>query len=222
MTDEDPSQHLWQPGAPTWDGSWDRLARGVYAGVRDENLSPDAAFDMACFLMEWARPDPMFRDLAEAAVSGGDQRRLTDLARRVLAKVAFVPDFAAEPQLLATLERALAVVAADLRATGLDGEARLVVVEGREPPRAFVSYENGFGHTGGLGPSHGEETDPVGTLVLVADELQDAVMASLMAAWPVCPKHEFGAHPRTVGSRPMWWCTGGSGHDICLIGSWGR
>jgi hypothetical protein len=220
MPREELSNDPWRPAAPIWDGTWDRLAGPVYAGARDGNLRPEAAFDMACFLMEWAQPDPAFGDLAEASVDGSDPDGMADLARRALAIVAFVPDFALEPRLLMTLEQALAFVAADLRATGLDGQARLVILEGGEPSHAYVQYDNSFGHTSGLAPRDGDESNRAETLALVADELQDAVMESLCGAWPVCPRHQLGAHPRTVDNQAVWWCKGGSGHDICFIGRW--
>ncbi len=212
----------WREGAPTWPGTaWDGLAARVFIGARDGNLSPDAAFDLACFLMEWAAPNPVFAELAEASMEGSDPDRLADLARQALDAVDYVPDFAVEPQLLAALERTLAVVGRDLRATGLDGQARFVVLEGGEPPHAYVQYEGSYGHTSGLGPCDAAgRRSPADTLVLVADELQDAVMESLFAVWPVCPDHQLGAHPRVADDRAVWWCASGQGHVIAIIGEW--
>lgn len=222
MTGESLPDDPWRAGAPTWPGAtWEGLAARVYAGARDGNQSPDAAFDMAYFLMEWAAPKPVFGELAETSVEGIDPDRLADLARQALDAVNYVPDFAVEPQLLVALERVLAVVVHDLRATGLDGQVRLVILEGGEPPHAYVQYEGSFASTSGLAPS-----DAVGrrsraeTLVLVADELQDSVMESLFAAWPVCPSHQLGAHPRVADDQAVWWCAGGQGHVITVIGRW--
>jgi hypothetical protein len=220
ISDDGPPDDPWQPGAPLWDDSWDRLAGPVYAGLRDGNLTPEAAFDMACFLQEWAEPDPVFRDLAEASAIGSDPGSLAALARQALAKVDFVPDFALEPRSLAALEHALAVVTADLRATGLNRPAQLVILEGSASPHAYVQYGGRFDHTSGLAPRDGDGRNPAQTLVLVADELQDAVMGALMQVWPVCPRHQLGAHSRAVDSQPVWWCNAGSGHDICFIGQW--
>ena len=212
----------WRRGAPTEPGTaWERLAAGAYVGARDGNLSPDTAFDLACFLMEWAAPNRLFDDLAAASLAGDDPDRLAGLVRRALDAVGYVPDFAIEPRLLAQLERALATVAPDLRATGLNGHARLVVMEGAEPPRAHVRYEGGTGHTSGLGPGDAAGCRGADLLVTVADELQDAVMDALAAAWPVCPEHQFGAHPRALDGAAVWWCAGGAGHVISPIGRLG-
>ncbi|HEY7263574.1 MAG TPA: hypothetical protein VH589_19060 [Trebonia sp.] len=213
----------WRAGAPIGPGAiWDALAARTYVGARDKNLSPDVAFDLATFLMEWAAPNPVFGELAEASVEGSDPDRLADLARQALAAVDYVPGFAVEPQLLAALERVLAVVARDLRATGLDGQARLVVLEHGEPLHAYVQYEGSYASTSGLGPRDAAgRRDPADTLVLVADELQDAVMESLFAAWPICPSHQLGAHPRVADHHAVWWCAGGQGHAIAVIGRWG-
>jgi hypothetical protein len=109
-------------------------------GVRDSNLSREAAFDMASFLMDWAQPDPLLGELAEESLEGSDPERLADLARRALALAEFVPDFQLERRLLTTLEQYLAVVTADLRATGLGGLAQLVIQGIADPPHAYVRY----------------------------------------------------------------------------------
>ena len=185
-------------------------------------MSPDVAFDFASFLTDWAVPNPLFIELAEASVEGNAPDRLADLARRALDAVDYVPDFAVEPRLLVALQQVLEIVVRDLRATGLDGQARLVVPEGGQPDRAYLQYEGSFASTGGLGPSEATgRRNPADSLVLVADELQDAVMDSLVVAWPVCPSHHFGAHPRVADDHAVWWCTGARGHVIAAIGRWG-
>jgi hypothetical protein len=213
----------WQADAPIEPGSiWDRLADRAYTGARDGNLSPDAAFDFASFLMDWATPNPLFIELAEASVEGNDPARLANLTRRALDAVDYVPDFAVEPRLLAALQQLLEVAVRDLRATGLDGQARLVLLEGGQPARAYLQYEGSYASTSGLGPSDAAgRGNPADTLVLVADELQDAVMDSLVAAWPVCPSHHFGAHARVADDHAVWWCKGSQGHVIAAIGRWG-
>jgi hypothetical protein len=171
----------------------------------------DDAFDLACFLMEWAKPQRLFDDLAAASVEAGDPDRIADLAGQALAAVGYVPDFGVEPRLLAGLDQLLAKVVLDLRATGLYGRAEFVALDGGEPPHAYVRYQDSFGHTSGLAPSDAAQLNPVAMLVLVADELQDAVIESLHAVWPVCPTHQLerirarsavrlcgGAHATTV------------------------
>ena len=193
----------------------------MYTGLRDGTLDPEATFDLACFLMEQGRPEPVIRELAEQSAAGTDPALLADLARRTLEAVEFEPGFAAEPRLLAGLEQALQTVSADLRATGLTGPARLVVLEGSAPPHAFVEFGGKFGHTNGIAPGHG--SNPGDALLAVADDLQDAVMDALLMVWPVCPRHQRGGHAREIDAEPVWWCTGGSGgHIIAAIGRWPR
>jgi hypothetical protein len=213
------SDQVWRAGAPTWPGAaWERIASRAYAGIRDGNLGVDDAFDLACFLMEWAQPHRLFHDLAAASVEASDPDRMADLAGQVLAAVDYVPDFGVEPRLLAGLEQVLAKVVPDLRATGQDGRAEFVVLDGAEPPHAYVRYQDSFGHTSGLAPRHAAQLNPVAMLVLVADELQDAVIDSLHAVWPVCATHQLGAHPRAIGGQAVWWCAGDNGHVIAAIG----
>lgn len=45
-------------------------------------------------------------------------------------------------------------------------------------------------------------------------------MDGLFTAWPVCPRHHFGAHARTDGGEAVWWCSGGTGHAVAAIGAW--
>jgi hypothetical protein len=213
----------WQAGAPIGPGSaWDRLAAQAYAGARDGNLSPDAAFDFASFLMDWAAPNALFLELAEASVEGNHPGRLAGLARQALDAVDYVPDFTVEPELVVALERVLAVVVQDLRATGLHGQARFVVREDGAPGHAYFQYDGSYASTGGLASSDvAGGRNPADVLVLVADELQDAVMDSLCAAWPVCPTHKFGAHARVADNNAVWWCSGSQGHTVAPIGRWG-
>jgi len=211
----------WRRADPSWRSDWRELAGRVYVGIREGNLSREAAFDLASFLMDWAQPSPLIGELAEESGQGTDPARLADLANRALTLAEFEPDFQLEPRLLRTLEQYLAVAAADLRATGLDGRVELVVLEGGDPPNAYVRYNNNFGSTSGITPSEGDGSDPVAGLVLVADELQDAVMESLFAVWPVCPRHDRGVHPRVIDNRAVWRCEAGSGHVVADIGRWG-
>ena len=211
----------WREGDPSWSSDWRELAGRVYVGIREGNLSREAAFDLASFLMDWAQPSPVIGELAEESAEGTDLAMLANLARQALALAEFEPDFELEPRLLTTLEQYLAAAAADLRAAGLDGLVELIVLESGEPSNAYVRYNNHFGSTSGIAPSEGDGSDPAAGLVLVADELQDAVMESLFAVWPVCPQHDWGLHPRVVDDRAVWRCEGGTGHVVADIGRWG-
>jgi hypothetical protein len=209
------------PDAPSQDSlvqEFNRLAGQVYVGLRDGTLNTEMAFDLACFLMEWAPADPVVRELAEESVAGTDPGRLAGLARRTLEVSGFGPGFGLEPQLLAPLERALEAVQADMRATGLDGPVRLVVQEGVVPGHAFAEFRGWLSCTSGIAPRVGIE--PVEALVAVADDVQDAAMDALFTVWPVCPAHELGGHPGVRDGAAVWWCNGGGGHVAASIGGW--
>lgn len=118
------------PAAPTvarLAQEFERLARQVYVGLRAGAVDCEAAFDLACTLLEWGQPDPVAEELAVLAADGTDQERIAELARQVLAAAAFEPGFDVEPGLLAVLEEALEAVRSDMQATGLPGAVRLVV-----------------------------------------------------------------------------------------------
>jgi hypothetical protein len=66
------------------------------------------------------------RELAEASVTDGDEARLASAARAFLNAYGYEPGFEQEPERFARVERALDAVRADMRATGLAGQARLV------------------------------------------------------------------------------------------------
>jgi hypothetical protein len=129
------------------------------------------------------------------------------------------PSFDGEPESLRQIEEALTVVGADLRATGLTNPVGLDLDHNMDPPVARVCYEPGvYASTSGIYTS--DVVDSVSTLVLVADELQDATMEAIWRAWPVCPMHDLGAHPREHGHAAVWWCAGAGGHVIAPIGAW--
>ena len=145
----------WREGDPSWSSDWRELAGRVYVGIREGNLSREAAFDLASFLMDWAQPSPVIGELAEESAEGTDLAMLANLARQALALAEFEPDFELEPRLLTTLEQYLAAAAADLRAAGLDGLVELIVLESGEPSNAYVRYNNHFGSTSGRSTQRG-------------------------------------------------------------------
>jgi hypothetical protein len=61
----------------------------------------------------------------------------------------------------------------------------------------------------------------VSALFAVADDVQDAVMGSLMTGAPQCRQHGLGVHPEERDSQAVWWCSGGGpGHVVAPIGRW--
>jgi hypothetical protein len=209
------------PGAATaaqLGEEFNRLARRVYAGVRDGAVDCEAAFELACLLMEWGPTDPIVEELAELTMEGTGRERIAELARQVLAP-RFEPGFDLEPGRLVALEEALEAVKADMQATGLPGLARLAVPEWSSPLHAFVEFRGGgYGSATGIAPANGG--NPVWALVAVADEAQDSVMETPWEAWPVCPSHQLGAHAQEHEGAAVWWCNGDGGHVIAAIGKW--
>jgi hypothetical protein len=207
------------PTAPCLEQEFERLARQVYVGLRTGAVDCEAAFDLACTLLKWGRPDPAAEELAVLAADGTDQERIAALARQVLAAAAFEPGFDAEPSRLAVLEEALEAVRSDMQATGLPGPVRLVVPGRSWPAHAHVEFRGGgYGSTTGIAPQIG--SNPVWALVAVADETQDSVMETLKGVWPVCPAHQLGPHSREHEGEAVWWCNGDGGHVIATIGKW--
>jgi len=196
------------------------LARKVYTGLRDGGLAPEATFDLACFLLDWAPGSPVVQALAEQSVAGTDPARLARLADQVLAECGYQPDFDTEPRLLAVLEDALEAVRADMRATGLTGPVGLSFEDDGTTylRNVFADFRGSYGYTAGVFPAAAR--NQADALVAVADDVQDAVMGVLMMAWPVCAGHGLGAHPGEHAGQAAWWCNGGGGHVIALIGSW--
>src|SRR5215470_19575940 len=66
------------------------------------------------------------RELAEASVADDDETRLASAAAAFLEACGYEPGFEQAPERFARLERALDAVRADMRATELTGEVRLV------------------------------------------------------------------------------------------------
>lgn len=209
------------PHAPTADQvpvQFERLAGGVYVQARDGAVDFEAAFDLACFLIEQGKADPLVRKLAELSAEGTDRARVSEVALQVLALMDR-PGFDVEPARLAALEEALEAVKADMRSTGLAGPARLVVPDWAGRRSAFVEFRGGgYGSTPGIAPENGNDT--VSAQIAVADDAQDSVIETLHEVWPVCPVHRLGAHAREHDGAAVWWCNGNGGHVIATIGQW--
>ena len=190
---------------------FDRLAGRVLAGVLGGSLDPADAFALAAFLEEEGQRTPLVRELGEAAAAGTDPERLAGLSRELLVAARFGL-WELEPELLATLEQALDVLRADVAATGLTGAVTLSVKDWNG--HAYTEFRGCWGHGGGIVPETGR--NPVAALAEVADDLQDAIMETIWAVWPVCPEHSLGGHARVLDGQAVWWCR--SGHVIALVG----
>lgn len=167
---------------------FERLARMLYAELRDGNLRSETAFDFAWLLLEHGYSALSIRELADQSAAGADSKVVARLARQVLDIIRFEPDFQLEPVLFVQLEHALEIVNADLRTTGMWGRVRLVVTDGVMPPHAQVEFRGVSASSTGIAPGSGSATSAA--LVAVAEDLQAAVMEARYAVWPVCYHHQ--------------------------------
>ena len=147
--------------------------------------------------------------------------------RAFLDACGYEPGFEQAPERFARLERALDAVRADMRATGLTGEVRLVRPgwsAGWSPGNAAVeTWAGDQGWTGGISSS--DAADDLSALVAVAEQARQAIMESLQyqstgRVWPACPAHGAGTSPEARHGAGVWWCDEGNGHVAAEIGHW--
>lgn len=196
----------------------------LYVAVRDgTTVDRQAAFDIAMSELEYYPLHAEARELAEASLADGDEDRLASAAAAFLEAYGYEPGFEQAPERFARLERALDAVRADLRATGLTGEVRLVR-PGWTPGNAAVeTWAGDQGWTGGISSS--EAADDLLALVAVAEQARQAIMESLGyqstgRVWPACPVHGAGTSPQARHGTGIWWCDEGGGHAAAEIGHW--
>jgi hypothetical protein len=200
----------------------ERRFDALYMAIRDgAPVDRQAASDTAMSEPEDSPLHDVARELAEASVAADDDDEL----RLALAVAAFLYARAYEPGFepwFARLERALEAVRADLRATGLTGEVRLV--RRRWTPCVGVeTWKGDQGWTGGIYSA--DAADDLCALVAVAEQASQAIMESLDyqttgARWPACPAHGRLTSPTARHGTAAWWCDGDDGHAAAEIGHW--
>jgi hypothetical protein len=202
----------------------------LYVAIRTgAAIDPQAAFDIATEYLGYLPPHTeahqvaeAARELAEASLAD-DEPRLAVAASAFLEAFRYEPGFEVAPDRFARLERVLDAVRADLRASGLTGEVRLI------PPRwshgnvLVQTWAGDTGWTAGVFPS--EAADHLSALVAVAEQASQAVMESLDyqltgRVWPACPEHGLCASPQARDGTGVWWCDGDGGHVSADIGHW--
>ncbi|MCB5167317.1 hypothetical protein LG634_21050 [Streptomyces bambusae] len=108
---------------------------------------------------------------------------------------------------------ALALLNRDLAATLPDERPlRLLALppfQPDEPDYVYVALANGEWHGNCLPPE--SAADPAAALAAVTEAAQDTLTERLWQAWPVCPDHRLGMHPREEDSTLAWWCAGKPG-----------
>jgi hypothetical protein len=185
----------------------------VYYGLRNGDLTNDDAFDFACDLIDRFGSKQMFVHLAELSLEQASRSQLKDAVSEILARLNYVPGFMAESQFRENLEQAFSIIARDMRATNLSGEARIVIIDDN---RARIEYGGSWGDGKAIAPE--EAVDLESALVAVADHLQGAIADADFKIWPVCPDHGLGLHPKQVGVEAVWWCNAASGHVSSAMG----
>ena len=138
----------------------ERRLGALYVAVRDgAAVDRQAAFDIAVNELE---PFPLHaeaRELAQATVADDDETRLASAAAAFLDANGYEPGFEQVPDRFARLERALDAVRADMRATGLTGEVRLVRPDWT-PNAAVETWAGDTGWTGGISSPMPPTTSP--------------------------------------------------------------
>jgi GNAT superfamily N-acetyltransferase len=202
----------------------ERRLDALYVAVRDgATVDRQAAFDIAMNEGEYLPLHAEARELAEASAADDDETRLVSAAAAFLAACGYEPGFEQAPERFARLERALDAVRADMRATGLTGEVKLVRPDWNPGNAAVETWAGDTGWTGGIFSS--DAADNLSALVAVAEQARQAIMESLGyqstgRVWPACPAHGRGTSPKARHGTGVWWCDGGDGHVSAEIGHW--
>jgi hypothetical protein len=203
---------------------WERRLDVLYVAVRDgAAVDREAAFDLAMDELEYRPLHVQAGELAEASVADDDEARLASTAAAFLDACGYEPGFEQVPGRFARLERALDAVRADMRATRVTGEVRLVR-PAQVPGNAVVeTWAGDRGWSSGIFFS--EAADDLSALVAVAEQARQAIMESLQyqstgRVWPACPAHGLGTTPTARRGTGVWWCDGDGGHAAAEIGRW--
>jgi hypothetical protein len=203
-----------------------RRLDALYVVVREgAAVDRQAAFDVAMNELEYFPLHAEARELAEASMADDDETRLASAAAAFLVAIGHEPGFELAPERFARLERALDAVRADMRATGLTGEVRLVRPDWKSGNVAVESWAGDTGWTGGI--CFSDAADDLSALVAVAEQARQAIMESLRyqstgRVWPACPAHGLGTSPAARHGTGVWWCDKGDGHVPAEIGRWQR
>ena len=199
----------------------ERRLDALYVAVRDvAPVDRQASFDIAMDELEYLPLHAEARELAEASVADGHESRLASAAAAFLDASGYEPGFEQAPERLARLEVALDAARADMRATGLTGEIRLVRPDWTRNAEV-ETWAGDHGWTSGIFPS--DAADDLSALVAVAEQARQAIMESLGyqatgRVWPACPVHGCGMSPAARHGVGVWCCDGGDGHVSAEIG----
>jgi hypothetical protein len=185
----------------------------IYAALREDVLDAKPVVELARLLEEVDRRTSAVREILDRPTAHLTTADVTRLGRRLLDDINFEPTFALEPRLWAALEQALEIVERDVRATGITGLLRLVILD--QDGHARVEFQGGCQ---GNGISPGQAGDAQGALAQIADATQEVVMEMVWAAWPICPMHDLGLSAGLEHEKAVWRCSGGETHTVARVG----
>lgn len=120
--------------------AFDRLCRTVYLAAREGAVDCTAAFDLAAAKLEVYPLDADATELAWLSLECAEasQRRMAEVALRLLATMGWDPGFREEPGWLASLDEAMRLVNRDVAATGIRHPCRLRVRHDQAGGNAYV------------------------------------------------------------------------------------
>ncbi|MFJ3667240.1 hypothetical protein ACIPSE_12365 [Streptomyces sp. NPDC090106] len=205
-----------------YEAQTESLMRKVYLGLREERLDARDVVALACVLLGWSHDTDAVVEVVERNPAEVPRAEMAVLARRILDDVHFDPGFDLAPERLETLRAALRVVARDLPTRGIEGEPEIEIVEDSFPVGAAVRLADGerLNWGGPVLPSMCD--DPATALTCLAILIQESLLERTWQVWPVCPRHDLGVHPSGREREVTWWCAGGGGHTLALVGELAR
>ncbi|MYT69634.1 MULTISPECIES: hypothetical protein [unclassified Streptomyces] len=204
--------------AAGYEADVEQLMRRVYLGVREDSLDPQDVVALACELLDWFRHTDAVLEAVERNPADVSRAEMTVLARRILNDVGFDPGFELAPERLETLRAALRVVARDLPTRGIEGEPEIEILEDWFPVGAGVRLADGVQLNWGGPILPNMCDDPVMALTSLATLIQESLLERTRQVWPVCPRHDLGAHAVEHDREVAWSCAGDGGHTLAPVG----
>ena len=200
----------------------EQLERRVYLGLREDSLDPGEVVALACELLDWFHCTDAILEVVERNPAEVPPAEMAALAWRILDDAGFEPGFDLAPERLETLRAALRIVARDLPTRGIEGEPEIEVLEDWFPVGAGVRLADGERLNWGGHILPGMCDDPTKALTSLAIMVQESLLEWTWQVWPVCPRHDLGAHGSERDGTAVWWCAGDGGHILAPVGELSR
>ncbi|MEV7394085.1 MULTISPECIES: hypothetical protein [unclassified Streptomyces] len=201
-----------------YEADTEELTRRVYLGLREGDSDPQDVVALACQLLDWFHHTDAILEVVERNPAEVPQAEMTALARRILDDVGFDPGFDLAPERVETLRAALRIAARDLPTRGIEGEPEIEILQDWFPVGAGVRLADGnrLNWGGPILPNMCD--DPTTALTSLAILIQESLLERTWQVWPVCPRHDLGAHGSKRNGAAVWWCAGDHGHILAPVG----